>query len=222
MATALDVSAGMGGAPAPYTESATVRKATSADVPRFAAAMARSFYDDPVATWMMRDDAQRMRRLERGFTLFLERIYMRYDECYTTDGVVGGAVWAPPGEWKLGPLAQLSLLPRMAAIGGREMPSVLRVLNFMESKHPHDRHYYTPYVGVEPESQGRGIGSALIRPILERCDREGVAAYLEATTPRNRALYLRNGFEVVEELRVPKGGPPLWPMWREPRERGGQ
>jgi ribosomal protein S18 acetylase RimI-like enzyme len=86
----------------------------------------------------------------------------------------------------------------------------------VDSKHPHDPHYYLPFIGVEPGWQGRGFGASLMRPVLERCDREGLPAYLEASTPRNRALYERNGFEVFEEFAV-KGSPPLWQMWREPQ-----
>ena len=58
-----------------------------------------------------------------------------------------------------------------------------------------------------------------MRPILERCDRERLPAYLEATTPRNRACYERQGFRVTEEFHFPKDGPPSWRMWREPRGR---
>ncbi len=97
------------------------------------------------------------------------------------------------------------------------MPRILRVLAFLDTKHPHEPHYYLPFLGVEPASQGRGIGSALMRPILERCDREGMPAYLEASSERNRALYERHGFELIEEVRLPGGGPPMWRMWREAR-----
>jgi hypothetical protein len=55
-----------------------------------------------------------------------------------------------------------------------------------------------------------------MRPVLERCDRDRVPAYLEASSPRNRALYERHGFEVMEECRYADDGPPLWRMWREP------
>ena len=48
-------------------------------------------------------------------------------------------------------------------------------------------------------------------------DRDGVAAYLEASSPRNRVLYERHGFEVTEEFTLGRGSPPLWRMWRAPR-----
>ncbi|MGB0096249.1 MAG: GNAT family N-acetyltransferase, partial [Solirubrobacteraceae bacterium] len=61
----------------------------------------------------------------------------------------------------------------------------------------------------------QGIGSALMKPMLDRCDRDGMPAYLEATSERNRRLYLRHGFDVTGEIRLPDG-PSMWPMWREP------
>jgi GNAT superfamily N-acetyltransferase len=194
----------------------TVRKATAADVADVARALAQAFYDDPVMSWFLRDDSRRMHRLERGFALFMRRVYLQHEESYTTDGLVGGALWAPPGKWHLGLFAQLRLLPGLAATAGRELPRLLSGLAFIESKHPHEPHYYLGPLGVEPGWQGKGVGGALLRPVLERCDRERVPAYLEASTPRNRALYLRNSFEVVEEVTLPRGGPPVWLMWREP------
>ena len=181
-----------------------------------ARALARAFYDDPVMSWFFPDDSRRMRQLERGFALFMRRVYLQHDECYTTNGVVGGSLWAPPGKWHLSPFAQLRLLPRMAAVAGRDLPRLMRGLGYIESKHPTEPHYYLGPLGVEPEWQGKGIGSELMRPVLERCDRKGVPAYLEASTPRNRALYLRNGFKVLEEVNFPHGGPPTWLMWRDP------
>lgn len=203
-------------APASLAERHVVRKVTPADVPSLSRAMARAFYDDPVVgRWCMADETRRMRRLERTFELFLHRVYLPHDECHTTEGLVGGALWLPPGKWKLDGLEQLRLVARMAWVNGRAVARILQVLSFLEARHPHEPHYYLQLLGVEPEWQCKGIGSALLRPVLERCDREGAAAYLEASSERNRALYERHGFEVVDEVRLPAGGPPMWPMWRE-------
>jgi ribosomal protein S18 acetylase RimI-like enzyme len=200
----------------PLPDGSDVRKVSASDLPRVVEALARSFYDDPIFSWVAPDDARRVGKLERGFDLFARRVWFPHDEAYTTDRLIGAAFWMPPGTWHLGLLAQLRLLPMMAVITRRDLPRLLGVLNAIETKHPHDHHYYLPLVGIAPDWQGRGFGSALLRPMLERCDRESVPAYLEATSPRNRALYERHGFTVVEELRV-KDSPPLWRMWRSPR-----
>ena len=194
-----------------------VRKATAEDTSRLARVLAHAFYEDPVNQWLLPDDSRRLRQLERMFNyIFLKRLCLLHDETYTTESTAGGALWLPPGKWQLGPFASLRLLPYMAAFSGHNLPRVLRFLGYLDSKHPHDPHYYLFILGVEPGWQGKGIGAALIRPILERCDRERMPAYLEATSPRNRELYKRNGFEVMEDIKVPGGGPPLWRMWRKP------
>src|SRR5205809_572948 len=78
-------------------------------------------------------------------------------------------------------------------------------------------HAYLFLLGARPRWQSRGLGSALLRTVLEQCDREGTPAYLEASSPDNRRLYLRHGFEVTGEIALPDG-PSMWPMWRAPLE----
>jgi ribosomal protein S18 acetylase RimI-like enzyme len=201
----------------PAIDGSDIHKIAGDDVPTVAGALARACEADPVMSWVFRDDSQRLARLERAFTLFLRRIWLPEGECYTTDPLLGGALWLPPDKWHLGVLDQLRLLPAMVSVTGRNLPRLFSVLNLIEKKHPKQPgHYYLAVLGVEPEHQGRGFGSALMQPVLARCDRERIPAYLESSKRRNVVLYERHGFRVVEELRLPKDGPPIWRMWRDP------
>ena len=83
----------------------------------------------------------------------------------------------------------------------------------MESYEPH---WYLPLVGVEPNAQGRGLGGALMRHAVARCDQEDAPAYLESSNPRNISLYERHGFEVMGEIQM-GSAPPVTPMLRQPR-----
>jgi GNAT superfamily N-acetyltransferase len=195
---------------------AKVRKATAADRARLTAVMARAFDDDPIANWFAKQDARRSRRIH-DFMDVAYQITSPGDEIYTTDDMQGGAYWSPPGKWKMGLLQQLKLVPAMVRTATlRRVPAIMGGLNAVEKKHPHAPHYYLLALGVEPDLQGRGIGTQLMAPILERCDREGVPAYLESSKERNVPLYERNGFKVTEEMTVPNGGPKIWLMWRDP------
>jgi ribosomal protein S18 acetylase RimI-like enzyme len=197
-----------------------IRRALAEDVPRLARALALAFHEDPVFEWLVPEDSERVERSERGFAFYLRRVYLPHEECYATEDAAGAALWLPPDTWHLGVLAQLRLAPGMIAAMGARLPRVLQAISTIESDHPRKPHFYLAFVGVAPELQGKGIGTALLRPVLDRCDAEGTPAYLEATTPRNRACYERQGFEVTEEFRFPKGGPQSWRMWREPRGKG--
>ena len=194
-----------------------VRKATLADVPRLAVALARAFDSDPPMRWFLSDAATRVERARRLFDVMLRRVHMSRDYCYTTADVVGGALWVPPGTWRLGVVDQVALLPGMLRVFGRSLARAQRGLTVMESGHPSAPHYYLDSLGVAPEWQGKGLGSALMAPVLERCDSERMPAYLNAGSPRSRELYKRHGFHVTEEFRLPDDGPPLWRMWRDPQ-----
>jgi len=63
--------------------------------------------------------------------------------------------------------------------------------------------------------QGHGLGVAVMEPVLRRCDEDGIGAYLESSKERNVPYYRRHGFEVVDEIDLPRG-PRIWLMWREP------
>jgi GNAT superfamily N-acetyltransferase len=200
-------------------EAESVRLASPADRPALVSSLAAAFRDDPVLEWFQPDDAERHARLPGLFGFMGENVWFRQELTHTTDGCVGGALWMRPGEWKVSLLDQLRLTPGFVrTIGLRRLPRALRGFNFLEAKHPEDPpHYYLAVLGVAPEWQGKGLGTALMQPVLDQCDREGAKAFLEATTPRSRACYERAGFETTAELSFPADGPTIWQMWREPR-----
>jgi len=78
-------------------------------------------------------------------------------------------------------------------------------------------HFYLQGLGVDPPRQGEGLGSAVMQPVLGRCDAERMPAYLETTKERNVGFYEQHGFVVVGQTRLPLEGPPMWFMAREPR-----
>jgi ribosomal protein S18 acetylase RimI-like enzyme len=194
-----------------------VRKATQADLPEVINTLGRAFDDDPLINWMVAQDANRQRRVRDAMDLS-QRMVFRHGECYTTDGYYGAALWAPPGKWHLGVLAQLRLTPSLIRVTGwKRLAAVSAGVSAIERKHPHDDHYYLFVLGTDTVHQGKGVGSQVLRPVLERCDREHMPAYLESSKEKNVPFYERNGFKVRERFEVPNGGPPIWLMWREPQ-----
>jgi ribosomal protein S18 acetylase RimI-like enzyme len=193
-----------------------VRKAERSDAEAISNALGAAFAEDPVMSWLIRDRGRRPGVLAGNFRMLLEEIWLEHEATYTTATAAGAAIWDPPGKWSVSIARQIGLLPRAFRVWGRDLPRALLTLARIERGHPTRSHYYLAVLGVEPEGQGRGLGSALMFPILSRCDAERTPAYLEASSPRNRALYERHGFEVTQEFRVGADAPPIWGMWRDP------
>ena len=75
---------------------------------------------------------------------------------------------------------------------------------------------YVMIVGVDPEHQGQGFGSKLLRALIEESDRTGVPIYLETETEDNVSMYEHLGFKVLAKITLPVVEVPLWEMLREP------
>lgn len=195
----------------------TVRRASAEDVPALAAMLARAFYDDPVASWAWRHDRLRPRALERFQAIRLRQL-LSGQEIWTTDDHKSAALWALPGHWHMSLRETAMLVPCFTrpALFAR-MPLVALGWEKLERAHPpKPPHFYLAVLGTDPDAQGQGLGSAVLRPVLEQCDNDQVAAYLESSKERNIDFYSRHGFRVLEEIRLLRG-PRMWKMWRDPR-----
>lgn len=202
----------------PAVADVTIRKATADDVPVVAQTLARAFQSDPAFTWAFPDDRRRERVGPRYFDFLVRAIYLPKGEVHMTEDGGAAALWSRPEQWQVSIVSELPLLPLTVRAAGRYLLRTLTMPFFLERKHKRHLapHYYLPIIGTAPAHQGSGYGGALLEYMLQRCDAEAAPAYLEATSARSRSLYARHGFEAVEELNWPWGGPPLWPMWRSP------
>ena len=194
-----------------------VRLATASDIPELSRTLGRAFDDDPVMAHLIPRDARRHAERLARFMLLGSKGAVAEGTVYTTAELSGGAVWRAPNRWKVPTRQLLPDLPALVWALGRRLPVGMATLQTLERHHPTEPHWYLEILGTEPAEQGKGIGSALMAPVLERCDSEGLPAYLESSKERNVPYYERHGFRVTGELGLPKGGPPLWCMWREPR-----
>ena len=128
------------------------------------------------------------------------------------------ALWAAPGAWRLPQSEVLRETPASVKAFGRSLPRALRLLMQVEGLHPKEpQHWYLGYLGTRCDSQGQGIGSAMLREVLAQADSTATPSYLESSNERNLSLYERHGFAVVHEFAALAKGPTIYRMWREPQ-----
>ncbi|MDY7103556.1 MAG: GNAT family N-acetyltransferase [Actinomycetota bacterium] len=199
------------------TDNSDIHRAGTGDRAGLNRVLAAAFLDDPVFRWLVPDDEERAPLLVPLFDLFADA-FARHGETHVA--AVGGtasgaAMWSPPGVAPVHPDDEPALGEGMAAVCGPHMERMAICLEIFEAAHPREPAWFLQFLGVDPAAQGLGLGSALLRATLARADAAGEAAYLEATSDRNRALYERHGFRCIGELPLPDG-PVTYAMWRDP------
>lgn len=194
-----------------------VRTATKADLDGVCTSLAKAFSDDPVMLHLLPPSTPKrerrlalLMRMEAGGAL-------RHGALWSAADGRANAVWKPPGKWRVGGAELVRQMPQAVNAFRGRIGLALAVVNEIERHHPTEPHWYLAVLGTEPEAQGKGHGSAAMTPVLDHCDREGEAAFLESSKEQNIPFYERHGFVVTGEVTLARGGPTVWPMWRDPR-----
>ena len=120
---------------------------------------------------------------------------------------------AEPG--KCQPPKSFGLMFRLLQIAGTRILRILKWASFWGKLDPTERHWHLGPIAVEPELQGKGLGSHLLKYFCERVDEFKDAAYLETDKAINVRLYERFGFSVIHEESL--FGVRNWFMWRPAR-----
>jgi ribosomal protein S18 acetylase RimI-like enzyme len=178
----------------------------------------RAFANDPMFVWMFPDPSRRSRALRH-----LNRVPLRYAlrSGRVTAANDGGAVaiWIPPGHtMTFGGMLRSGMIGSALGMGLRPFVQFMRANEAMAKvhhQHVPEPHWYLLIVGVDPELQGRGLGSALVKEGLKLADEAGCPCYLETSDERNLAFYQRLGFVVIATAPLGPGWPPGWAMRRD-------
>ncbi len=192
---------------APKVVTATPKEASQAF-----ATLTLAFVQDPMNRWVLPDPVQYLKnlgQLARG----LGGAAFAHGSADRLEDFSGVALWLPPGvspdEQLLGHLIETEVAEKQRA-------ELYEIGAQMGKFHPEGPHWYLAYAGVDLNRQSQGLGSVLIKHGLQRCDRDGLPAYLESSNPRNVPFYERHGFEVIGEIQTGTT-PTMISMLRLPR-----
>lgn len=191
-----------------------VTRAERSEIPQVAAALADAFFDDPVASFAWPNDAKRLHREEIAFAGQMRKLWARR-EIYTTGDHSGAAIWARPEEWEIPLRSLVRMLP--STVRARIKPVMLAAYLRTDKLHPAEPHWYLEYLGTVRQQQGKGVAGAVLAPVLERADAEGIPVWTWSSNERNLSFYHRHGFEVLDKLPFAKDGPTIYPIRRDPR-----
>ena len=188
--------------------------------------LGRAFYDDPLTLYAYSDRERESGSLHYFFQ-FPIRYCLRHGEGYTlTSEIEGVALWLPSNKypitfWRTLRTASLwSMLKMMSRIGMGRMKRMARIGTHLDEAHKRlapSEHMYLYVLGVDPEHQGKGYASTLLKPMLARLDEDGMPCYLDTLMEKNVGMYEHFGFKVLEKIDIPDTDITSWAMLREPR-----
>ena len=192
-----------------------IRLAHPEDVHHLSLILSQAFHHDPVYRWLFPKESGRTRKCERLFEIFLDDLVTQ-QTVFTTAGMEGAALWMSPWQVRCSWIKQVRRGILILPILGLDILRGIQWWLAVELKQPCCYpHWYLFLLGVAPEHQGKGIGSALLQPMLERCGIERLPIYLDTGNKENVSFYQRKGFEIIGEVDLPDGLR-IFRMVREP------
>lgn len=182
--------------------------------------LSRAFHDDPLFSSFIPDPLQRKKKLHYLLEM-LVHYSVSYGEVYATSpNFEGVAVWLPSDRvemtlWRGIRSGGVSVISNLGVRSTFRQLSVSDLMCSIHKRHIASPHWYLYLIGVEPALQGKGYASKLVKAMLGRTDREGLACYLDNTNEKNLSMYQRYGFRVIEEYEIPRTGVSIWAMLKE-------
>jgi GNAT superfamily N-acetyltransferase len=189
-----------------------IKIATSLDQTQLIAALTLAFNTDPIMRWMYPTPHEYL----TYFPVFAGAFGGRAIEqgtAYYIDGYSGAALWLGPN---IHPDFDAIATLVQQSIAEKDQALLFAIFEQMAHYHITEPHWYLPLMGVEPTQQRLGCGAALIKSVLEQCDRDQIPAYLESTKPENIPFYERRGFELIGTVQM-ETAPPVFSMLRKPQ-----
>ncbi|HEY2791423.1 MAG TPA: GNAT family N-acetyltransferase [Micromonosporaceae bacterium] len=193
-----------------------IRRAQAAEAERLGGLIADEFQHLPVAAELSPEPGPRRAAMSGQFAMLTAHgiAYGDVDVIDDAGEPVAVAVWLPPDE--IPDIEDYD--ERLAAICGPLLGRFQELDGLMHDSHPAGPpHAYLAFLAVRQAYQNRGLGSRLLVAHHAALDEAGTPAYLEASSPRSRALYARHGFADYAPPYGLDGGEHFWPMWRDAR-----
>ena len=193
---------------------------TKAQIKPAAEMLTRAFQDNPGLAYYFPDESERKNK-SHHLHQFMLCHGLIYGEVYATSpNLEGLAVWLPSENanmslWRVIRSGGLSMIYKLGIKAASQVRPFGDYVSSVHKRHVPFRHWYLLGLGVDPDYQGQGYASALLKAMFTRIDKERLPCYLETQNANNVPIYQHYGFKVVEEGIVPNTRVTNWAMLRE-------
>lgn len=179
-----------------------MRKATYAEKELVTDILCKSFDNNLSVNYIVQQGKKRTKRLKILMAYSFE-VCFKFGDIFLSDDNKACALVVYPEKKKTtvsSVLLDINLMLKCIGI-----TNILKALN-RESRikkiQPKERIYYLWFIGVDPKYQGSGIGTELMKEVIEDSRLKKRPLYLETSTLQNLPWYDKFGFKTYNELQL--------------------
>jgi ribosomal protein S18 acetylase RimI-like enzyme len=196
-----------------------VRLLAGDEIDEAADLLARAFQRDPITCYALPDGDQRAAVLH-GWLRPGVWLAHHLGAVWCSDDMSAVSCWRKPGSRHATPeqLSQAGVPAALELVGPDADARTEPVNELLASRAravgvPAD-HWYLSMIGVDPGRRRQGLGSAVLRPVLDTAHARREPVFLETFGPQNVEFYTPHGFVIVEAGVDPSSGLPYWLLLR--------
>lgn len=175
-------------------------KASYADKDLVSELLTRAFDKNKSVNYLIRQNHNRLLRIRELMDYSFEQC-MRFGEVYLSDDRKACALILYPQQ-KKNSLQALSLDLKLAfqTISLSALKKAWKREKLIKAVHPAGDKMYLWFIGVDPVEQHVGLGTGLLKEVLNLAKERGLPVYLETSTVQNLPWYKKYGFTVYHQL----------------------
>lgn len=161
--------------------------------------LAKSFDTNLSVNYIIKQDGRRRQRI-RALMDYSFEVCTAFGNVFLSDDNKACALIVYPDKKRLSfqsILLDFNLIFQSVGIGN--IKKTLNREKIIKNIQPRIPMSYLWFIGVEPDSQGMGIGSKLLQEVIDYSNSNSRPIYLETSTVKNLPWYEKFGFELYNE-----------------------
>jgi ribosomal protein S18 acetylase RimI-like enzyme len=177
-----------------------MNKANISDKPIIIDILSKAFEENKSVNFVVKQDASRKDRI-RNLMEYSFNLCNRFGEVWISDNKEACALILHPDQKRFSLSAALwDAKLALSVIGISRVKAVLDRESKVKKNHPTIPFSYLWFIGVDPQQQGRGIGSDALTKTIEICEEKKRPIYLETSVEKNLNWYQKFGFEIFKTI----------------------
>lgn len=176
------------------------------DISLVAKIFSKAMCDDPLHEYFFPKPGTREKKI---YSLYKYMVRMNYLNAYrTSESFEGVVLWEKPFEHEF-KVSFKDFVIGSSLVYKIGLPSLIRMMKYqkwserLKKENISDPFWYLSVVIVDPNHQGKGFASKLIKPILTIADDSEHKVYLETQNVNNVPIYENYGFKIASVQAIP-------------------